>query len=536
MGKCAIVTFAKVLAVVTAVLLAIMIGSSQIMTSEVQDAADRFKQRDDLFQRKALEFQMSVVQVQQWLTDISATRGLDGLNDGFDEAAKHAGSAQKLIPELSQLDGGNQAFYTELKATFENFYATGKKMAGLYVDQGPAGGNPFMASFDSAAEAMSTKVDTLVESADQRKSATLEMLNEKTQTSSTIIMALSVLLGIAITGGLLFLIKLLKPLHDLRDISLAMSENDFSKEIKDIKGEHEVSLLTRAFQTMQRNLRESLGEINSGASIVGQRSKEIHTLAGSSRDNVLNQQAEVDQVATAINQMSATIQEISRNTSGTADAARHASAEVENGSSVINTTTESINRLADEVTKGVEAIQQVEKESGNIGTVLDVIKGIAEQTNLLALNAAIEAARAGEQGRGFAVVADEVRTLASRTQNSTQEIQEMIERLQAGSKSAVGIMKQGQARADETVKNSAAAGDSLASIRNAVSTITDMSTQIASAAEEQSLVSEEINRNIQSIKEAADSTSEMVDETFSSVQHLDDQAMQLRGVVAKFAL
>ncbi|THB70290.1 MAG: methyl-accepting chemotaxis protein [Gammaproteobacteria bacterium] len=226
--------------------------------------------------------------------------------------------------------------------------------------------------------------------------------------------------------------------------------------------------------------------------------------SGGDKSMVLSQKAEVDKVATAMTEMSATVHEVARNATEAAEAAQRADEETSKGKMVVSQAIEAIDLLASEVNDAAQVIHRLEQDSDEIGAVLDVIRGIAEQTNLLALNAAIEAARAGEQGRGFAVVADEVRTLAQRTQQSTQEIQNMIERLQSGAQDAVKAMEQGRSRAQVGVEQAAEAGTSLETIAQAVGTISDMNTQIATAAEEQSVVAEEINLNIVSISDMAD--------------------------------
>ncbi len=248
-------------------------------------------------------------------------------------------------------------------------------------------------------------------------------------------------------------------------------------------------------------LAKQLGDISAS---VDKCASAVGGASGNEKGMILEQKDEVDKVATAMTEMSATVHEVARNATEAAEAAQRADEETTKGKMVVSQAIEAIDLLANEVNDAAQVIHRLEQDSDEIGAVLDVIRGIAEQTNLLALNAAIEAARAGEQGRGFAVVADEVRTLAQRTQQSTQEIQNMIERLQSGAQDAVKAMEQGRSRAQVGVEQAAEAGTSLETIAQAVGTISDMNTQIATAAEEQSVVAEEINLNIVSISDMAD--------------------------------
>jgi methyl-accepting chemotaxis protein len=249
--------------------------------------------------------------------------------------------------------------------------------------------------------------------------------------------------------------------------------------------------------------------------------------------NTAQQQHETDQVATAMNEMSATVEEVARNTSEASAGAFEAKQAAEKGFEVATQTQRGIEQLVGNIENAAAVVNRLEKESEGIGVVLDVIKGIAEQTNLLALNAAIEAARAGEQGRGFAVVADEVRTLASRTQESTHEIENMIERLRTGARESVTVMgaarERGQSGAEQVANTLAA----LTEISAAVNKINDMNTQIATAAEEQSQVANEINRNVVNISRVAELTTQDARDARTTSEQLADLSNQLMQLVRK---
>lgn len=251
---------------------------------------------------------------------------------------------------------------------------------------------------------------------------------------------------------------------------------------------------------------------------------------------IYEQQMETDQVATAVNEMSATVQEVARNTAEAAEAAHNAESVSKEGALAATESICGIDALVEEVAQAAEVIRSLEQESKSVGSVLEVIRGIAEQTNLLALNAAIEAARAGEAGRGFAVVADEVRTLASRTQESTAEIDGMIARLQAEARDAVQAMEKAQGSAQTNAGQVETLAESLAGISGAVRAINDMNTQIAAAAEEQSAVSDEIQRNIVNISSLAQQNSSVSEETAKAMRQLVSETGHLRGVVQQFSV
>jgi methyl-accepting chemotaxis protein len=263
-------------------------------------------------------------------------------------------------------------------------------------------------------------------------------------------------------------------------------------------------------------------------------SNELLMTAKYNEDLITNQKAATEQGATAINQMSSTVSEVANHTSDAAGLAQTAMNEFNAGQDEVSKTQSSINALAEKVSEAAEVIDNLSQDSRQIGSVLEVIQSIAEQTNLLALNAAIEAARAGEQGRGFAVVADEVRNLARRTQESTGQIQAVIEKMQDNSMNAVAVMNQGTAQAEISVEQAKCAGDSLYAINLSVTKISDMNTQIATAAEEQSVVASEINRNFSQITHSALLAEEQASKITIASQQLEQLARTLEQNVKKF--
>ncbi len=315
----------------------------------------------------------------------------------------------------------------------------------------------------------------------------------------------------------------------------ALASGDLNKRLA-IAGRDEFAWLSYEYSCTRKSFSGMVSDILANSTHLATAAEHLSTITEQSRNGVSKQNLETEQVATAMNEMSCTVQEVAHNAENAATAALEADQEARNGHRVVSHTIETINSLASEVEHTSTVVTRLKEDCSSIGSILDVIREIAEQTNLLALNAAIEAARAGEQGRGFAVVADEVRTLASRTQQSTQEIHNMIECLQNGANQAVAAMQQGRNKADESVEQAAKAGVSLENITRMIDQIKDMNTQIASAAGQQSVTAEEINRNIVNISEISVETSQGANQTAAASDQLADLALQLQERVSRFKL
>ena len=314
---------------------------------------------------------------------------------------------------------------------------------------------------------------------------------------------------------------------------IAQGEGDLTRRLTSDRAD-ELGSIAKGFNTFLAKLQAMISQVVTSVQSVSDSSEHTADIAIRTNQGVHKQMVEIDQVATAVHEMTATAQDVARNATQAAQAASHADQAASQGMQIVRDTSSAIGALAEEIGRAVGVVQTLAKDSENINAILIAIRGIAEQTNLLALNAAIEAARAGEQGRGFAVVADEVRNLAQKTQQATEEIQSMIQQLQQGTREVVRVMEDSQHKTDQSVEHAAKAAQALETITQAVSVINDMNTQIASAAEEQSAVAEDINRNVTNIGMVANQVAGGADEASQASAELTKLAEQQRRLVNQF--
>ena len=432
-------------------------------------------------------------------------------------------------------DGERQA-YAALKDKADNYFVVhqslisavqGKELEPLKVARGAT---------RDALDATSQQLVKLREM-NNRMASSLTVQSKETYQQAR---GVSLLVGGLFAGVVAFLAwgltrQIRLPLQVLVEQVKRVAEGDLMSRLQLANFRHdELGTLAKGFAAMQDNLRLLVSDVNNSATRLSSSTHEISAVAAQSAGNMRSQQDELNMLATAMNEMQATVHEIARNTSDTAHSADEASHLSERGAVLVQNTIHSIEEVSSVVEDTAGVVMQLGEDSRNIGVVLEVIRNIADQTNLLALNAAIEAARAGEQGRGFAVVADEVRTLAKRTQDSTTEINRIISGLQDRAVQAGVTMQQSREMIRSTVDKAREAGGAIDEISSAVSTISHMSSQIATATEQQGSVNHELNTNISHISEASQEVAVGANQMAQACQELSQLAVHLHDTIRQF--
>ncbi|MDG9759491.1 methyl-accepting chemotaxis protein [Pseudomonas sediminis] len=354
---------------------------------------------------------------------------------------------------------------------------------------------------------------------------------DSARTWVVVMMALAALATVVL--ALLLTRSIVAPLTEAVRLAEVVASGDLTLNIH-VEGRDEPAQLLKALKSMQQSLRSTIQSISDSSNQLASASEELHAVTEDSTRGLHQQNTEIEQAATAVNEMTAAVEEVARNAVSTSEASRESNVTAQQGREQVRQTVDSIGQLAADVTTTSDEVEQLAERVHEISKVLDVIRSIAEQTNLLALNAAIEAARAGDAGRGFAVVADEVRALAHRTQQSTQEIEQMIGGIQSGTDRAVSAMQSSNGRARSTLEVAQAAGVALEQITQAISSINERNLVIASASEEQAQVAREVDRNLVNIRDLSMQTSAGANQTSAASQELSRLAVDLNNLVARF--
>lgn len=525
--------------------------------------------------KAANELSDATFSVQQYLSDISATRAQDGLDAGFVEAKASAEQFLKSLDQLMALDPAHADNLREMRQPFNEYYETGKKLAKAYIAGGPAQGNKLMSEFDNDAQAIQNMVRDYYSRVEKEFDASLKNVEASSSTATT--NTLMITIAMLLAGGAIayFIARTIsRPISEITRVANDIAVGDVQHSIH-IQQKDEIGLLADsfrglidymknlagaatqiaannltvqvepksdkdalgvAFKTMTNNLSNMIKELTDNATQLVSASTEIASSSEQMARGSSEQTSQTAQVSSAVEEMTATIVESSKSAGEASGMAREAASAATEGTKVVSQTIEGMNKIAKVVQDSANTIQALSKSSDQIGEIIGVIDDIADQTNLLALNAAIEAARAGEQGRGFAVVADEVRKLAERTTKATKEITDMIKGIQADTKGAVVSMEQGIHEVDGGRQLADKAGESLNAILGFSQQVQDMIQQIASAAEQQSAASEQIARNVESIAIVTKENAAGIEQSASAAEQLNRQAEGLQLMVGKFQI
>ena len=469
------------------------------------------------------------------LLDESAHQYADQLRAAH---AENLQQAYERVHKFAAMQPGNEALalVAEFDRGYERWKATSLRVLEMSSSDPEGASRLSFADSEAQFEEARTAIDKLGELEDGAANAVGSdaiARGDALVWQQGLLIAIGLLVCLVLIVGFPLLVT--RPLHSLLHRIEQIADGDGDLRVRlDVLSKDELGKLSHAFNRFLDKLQPLIKEVGR---VTGEVADSAQSLAGMAAANdrlISSEHVAVDQVSTAATEMSAAVHEVARNAQNAADAARQAEVRSREGAEVVGATIHSIRQLAQEVESASTTIQTLEQETANIGAVLAVIKGIAEQTNLLALNAAIEAARAGEQGRGFAVVADEVRALAARTQESTKDIQQMIERLQIGVQNAVKATHSGSARARQSVEQAAGVDQALSVTGDSVQRINDMAAQIATACEEQSSVTEEIARNISDIRDLSNEAAQTSEQSTRASQHLSELSHGLAQLVGRF--
>jgi methyl-accepting chemotaxis protein len=448
----------------------------------------------------------------------------------------YSGKVEAEQPALDAIDNALKKI-TDLSDQLPEQYRANLQEASVSLQAYRAAVSQYRDS--QAATAAATKImaeqgDILLDRSDKlTTSQTVVRDTDTAHAKNLLLLATALALAFGILAAWAITRQIVIPLSQTLKVAERVAAGDLSHDLISERRD-ELGQLQRSMQSMTVGLRELIGGISDGVTQIASAAEQLSAVTEQTSAGVNSQKVETDQVATAMNEMAATVQEVARNAEEASEAAVAADQQAREGDKVVGEAIAQIERLASEVGNSTEAMGHLKRESDKIGSVLDVIKSVAQQTNLLALNAAIEAARAGEAGRGFAVVADEVRSLAQRTQKSTEEIEELIVGLQSGTQQVATIMDNSRGLTDSSVELTRRAGNALENITRTVSAIQAMNQQIATAAEQQSAVAEEINRSVLNVRDVSEQTSAASEETAASSAELARLGVYLQSLVGRF--
>ncbi|MEB0094135.1 methyl-accepting chemotaxis protein [Pseudomonas sp. CCI4.2] len=484
--------------------------------SQEQDSSDRLEEFTNISQLRQ-QIQVARYQVQAYTFSGQESYELAALT-AIDEAIKEV--SQIAQDQADATVGGLQ----QANQTLQDYRARLSEFKEMQVKT------------ETAQETMAALGDTLLaSSAELSSKQVIQRDTEAARARTTLVSVASLALLLGLFAAWLMTQQIIVPLQQTLVAAGRIAQGDLSHDLI-IERSDEMGQLQASMQQMTLSLRELIGGIGDGVTQIASAAEQLSAVTEQTSVGVTTQKDETDQVATAMNEMTATVMEVARNAEEASHAATQADQQARDGDKVVSEAITQIELLAAEVVHSTHAMTQLKTESDKIGSVLDVIKSVSQQTNLLALNAAIEAARAGEAGRGFAVVADEVRSLAKRTQQSTEEIEELIAALQNGTQQVAPSLDNSRTLTDKGVELSRQAGHALEQITRTVSTIQSMNQQIATAGEQQTAVAEEITRSVLNVRDISEQTAAASEETAASSIELARLGTRLQGLLSRFNL
>ncbi|WP_462171300.1 methyl-accepting chemotaxis protein [Pseudoalteromonas xiamenensis] len=483
------------------------------------------------------ELKINIIQIQQWLSDISATRAMDGLNDGLDEATNSYNQAVKTIIELERLLPEKSADLAKIKHALDTYFETGKTMANAYITGGAHEGNKTMSDFDAASETLQQHAEALTGYINQLKDSSNHNILADVKSASTSSL-ISFAISISVIVLLVYLLKewIIAPIKSLELVFKKLNQGDANLHFRfDNIEPNELGAIQYAFNEFLAKLQSMADSITQKVDVIYQ---DIEILDKSASDVSAQTQElfkRVELLASAMHELAATSEDVARAMENTSGNVEGLNTYLNNGHSLSEQTQEATLRVSERINESSNVINQVENHTTSIVAMVDNIRAIAEQTNLLALNAAIEAARAGEQGRGFAVVADEVRALASRTQVSTVEINSIIQSLKSSASNAVDIMGVSLREVDGCVTLAVSGKDAMTSSLKESDFVREQVFSVVSSMEQQSKVVSDNSQNLYEINKSAEILEKAIQNTVDRVNSLNTQAGQLNKLARTFS-
>ena len=467
-------------------------------------------------------------------SQVSSGKDFEANRKTIEEGLKLAGEQVEVLkqsPLLQRINANREQLTSLISSRFEEasgFYREWMKIYPDYLQQKLA--------VETQTRELRKLLALIEESGDSKVENAMQDIDASVSLAyNTVIAVIIIGIAVAIGASLTSLQMIAKPIAGVAKTLHNIAENggDLTQQI-DVRGHDEIAELASGFNLFMQRTRDIINQVKDSAGQVSNEAGALNDIIQQTSQGALNQKAETEQVASAVTELVSTVSSVATHASDAASISQNANDSTREGKALVRETVGKIQQLAAEMSSATNVIHQVQSEADNIGGVLDVIQGIAEQTNLLALNAAIEAARAGEQGRGFAVVADEVRTLASRTQESTTEIKAMIETLQTGSRNAVDAITRSHNQTNESADSATRADAALDRIVEAISDILAINEQIAVATNQQEIASKQIGASAENIHGIAESTAHKAEQAMASTHQLAERAVSMTGLVSQF--